>query len=261
MARLPRRLRHEDSVTLVEHLDELRTRLIVGLLAIAAGFAAAFIFQNEILEWLAEPLPAAREGELITFGVTEPFFTTVKVSLAAGFAFALPIVLWQLWNFLAPAFEEHTQRVVSVFVFFATLLFAAGVAFGYYVVLPKALDFLTNFNADLFEIQIRASYYYSFVSLGLLGIGLMFELPVFILALVRLSIVTSAQLRRNWRVGVALVVVAAALLPTVDPVSLAFEVVPLLGLYALSVVLAAFFERRWTQKGVLGEPLVGAGEP
>ena len=261
MARLPRRLRHEESVTLVEHLDELRSRLILALIATGLGFVAAFVFQDEILRWLAQPLPAAREGKLVTFGVTEPFFTTVKVSLVAGFALALPIILWQLWSFLAPAFEANTQRVVTVFVLFGTILFAAGIAFGYYVVLPKALAFLTSFNADLFEIQIRATYYYSFMSLGLLGIGLMFELPVFVLALVRLSVVTSAQLRRNWRVGIALVVVVAALLPTVDPVSLALEVVPLLALYALSVLLAVFFEKRWAQKGVLGGPLVGAGEP
>jgi sec-independent protein translocase protein TatC len=259
MPRLPRRLRHEDSVTLVEHLDELRSRLLIGLAVILVGFGVAFGFQDEILRWLARPLPEDRD--LVTFGVTEPFFTTVKVSLLVGLAFALPVVLWQLWSFLAPALQEHTQRIVVVFVFFATLLFAAGVAFGYYIVLPKALGFLTSFNADLFEIQIRASYYYSFVAMGLFGIGLMFELPVFILALVRLGVVTSAQLRRNWRVGVLLVVVAAALLPTVDPVSLAFEVVPLLVLYALSVALAAFFEKRWAEKGVLGGPLVGAGEP
>lgn len=248
MPGLPRRLGHADRVTLVEHLDELRTRLILALLAGAVGFGVAFAFQDEILRWLAEPLPAAREGSLITFGVTEPFFTTVKVSLLAGLALALPVVLWQLWSFLAPALEEHTQRIVIVFVFFATLLFAAGVAFGYYVVLPKALGFLTTYNADLFDIQLRASAYYSFVSLALFGIGVMFEMPVFVLALVRLGIVTSAQLRRNWRVGVAVVVVAAALLPTVDPVSLAFEVVPLLLLYAFSVALAAFFERRWAAK-------------
>jgi sec-independent protein translocase protein TatC len=260
MAQLPRRLRHGESVTLVEHLDELRTRIIVALLAVAAGFTVAFVFQDDILRWLAEPLPAARRGELVTFGVTEPFFTTVKVSLVAGFAAALPVVLWQLWSFLAPAFEEHTQRVVSAFVLFATALFAGGVAFAYYVILPKALSFLTTYNADLFEIQLRASYYYGFVSLALLGIGLAFELPAFVLALVRLGVVTSAQLRRNWRVGVALVVIAAAMLPTVDPVSLAFEVVPLLGLYALSVALAVVFERRWARRGLLGEPLIGAGE-
>ena len=221
---------------------------MLALLAGAIGFTVAFIFQDEILRWLAEPLPAAREGNLITFGVTEPFFTTVKVSLIAGLALALPVVLWQLWSFLAPALEEHTQRIVAVFVLFATLLFILGVAFAYYVVLPKALGFLTTYNEDLFDIQLRASAYYSFVSLALFGVGIMFEMPVFILALVRLGVVTSAQLRRNWRVGVALVVVGAALLPTVDPVSLAFEVVPLLLLYALSVALAAFFERRWAAK-------------
>ena len=248
MPGLPPRLGHADRVTLVEHLDELRSRLMLALLAGAIGFTVAFVFQDEILRWLAEPLPAAREGNLITFGVTEPFFTTVKVSLIAGLALALPVVLWQLWSFLAPAMEEHTQRIVAVFVLFATLLFAVGVAFAYYVVLPKALGFLTTYNDDLFDIQLRASAYYSFVSLALFGVGIMFEMPVFILALVRLGVVTSAQLRRNWRVGVALVVVGAALLPTVDPVSLAFEVVPLLLLYALSVALAAFFERRWAAK-------------
>jgi sec-independent protein translocase protein TatC len=261
MARLPRRLRHGESVTLVEHLDELRSRLIIAILAVVLGFAVAYVFHDPILRWLAEPLPAGRADRLVTFGVTEPFFTTVKVSLAAGFALALPVVLWQLWGFLAPAFQEHLQRVVAVFVLIATALFAAGVAFAYWVVLPRALSFLTSFNADLFEIQLRASYYYSFVSLALLGIGLVFELPVFVLALVRLGVVTSAQLRHNWRIGVAIVVVVAALLPTVDPVSLAFEVVPLLILYALSVGLAGFFEKRWTEKGVLAGPLIGAREP
>jgi sec-independent protein translocase protein TatC len=262
MARLPRRLAHGESVTLVEHLDELRTRLIISLLALVVGFAVAYVFHDPILRWLAEPLPAAREGRLVTFGVTEPFFTTVKVSLVAGFALALPVVLWQLWNFLAPTFAEHTQRVVAVFVVVATGLFALGVAFAYWIVLPRALGFLTSFNADLFEIEIRASYYYSFVSLSLLGIGLIFELPVFVLALVRLGIVTSAQLRHNWRVGVALVVVVAALLPTVDPVSLAFEVVPLLILYAISVGLATVFEKRWAASGVLpSAPVPDAGEP
>jgi sec-independent protein translocase protein TatC len=259
MARLPRRISHGESVTLVEHLDELRTRLIIAILAVVLGFAVAYVFHDPILRWLSEPLGGRK---LVTFGVTEPFFTTIKVSLAAGFALALPIVLWQLWSFLAPAFQEHLQRVVAVFVLVATGLFAAGVAFAYWVVLPRALSFLTTFNADLFDIQIRASYYYSFVSLALLGIGLIFELPVFILALVRLGVVTSAQLRHNWRIGVAIVVVVAALLPTVDPVSLAFEVVPLLILYAISVGLASVFEKRWAASGALPprEPLTDAGE-
>ena len=139
MARLPRRLKHEDSVTLVEHLDEFRSRLIVAIIAVVVAFVGAYIFNDDILRWLAQPLPEARDGQLVTFGVTEPFFTTVKVVFIAAIAIALPVVLWQLWSFLAPAFEENAQRIVAVFVLISTGLFAGGVAFGYYVVLPRAL--------------------------------------------------------------------------------------------------------------------------
>ena len=249
LRRLPRRLGHGEEASLVEHLGELRARLLIALLAIAVAFPVAFFFNETLIEWLKSPLPDGRR--LVTFGVTEPFFTTIKVSLYASFAAALPVVLYQLWSFLAPAVEERTQRVVALFVTLATALFAAGVAFGYFIVLPRALTFLTNFHDDLFEIQVRASYYFSFVSLTLVAMGLAFELPIFILALVRLRIVTARQLRRNWRMGVFLVVLGAVLLPTVDPISLAFEVVPLLTLYFLSVWLASVMERRWERSGVL----------
>jgi sec-independent protein translocase protein TatC len=122
-------------------------------------------------------------------------------------------------------------------------------------VLPKALAFLTEFNADLFEIQLRASYYYSFVAFGLLGVGLVFQLPIFVLALVRLGVVTSSWLRQNRRIGIALVVVVAALLPTVDPVSLAFETIPLLILYEASIWASVFFEKRWAKPDDVGAPL------
>jgi sec-independent protein translocase protein TatC len=255
MARLPRRIAHDESVTVVEHLDEFRTRLLVALAAVIVAFAGAYVFQHQILDWLEGPLPDGKK--LITLSVTEPFFTTVKVVFLTAIAVALPVLLWQLWSFLAPAFEEHAQRVVAVFVVLATALFAGGVAFGYYVILPRALDFLTNYNDDLFNIQVRASYYYSFVAYSLLAIGLVFNLPIFILALVRLGVLTSAAIRRNRRIGVALVVVGAALLPTVDPISLVFETVPLLLLFELSIWASVFFERRWQASGVLGEPLAG----
>jgi sec-independent protein translocase protein TatC len=246
MVRLPRRLEHGDRVTLVEHLDELRSRLIIALVAIAAGFLVAFVFQDTILEWLEAPLPGDRR--LITFGVTEPFFTSIKVSFYAGFALALPVVLWQTWSFLAPAFQEHSQRIVAVFVGIATALFAAGLAFAYWIVLPRALDFLTNYNEEFFEIEIRASYYFSFVTLGLLGFALVFQLPIFVLALVRLGVLSSATLRRNRRIGYVSVLFVAILLPTVDPVSLAFEVVPLLLLFELSIWASVILERRWAAK-------------
>jgi sec-independent protein translocase protein TatC len=241
--RLPRRLSHGEDATLVEHLGELRARLLLSLLAIGVAFGVAFAFHEQIVEWLTEPLPT--DKELVTFGVTEPFFTAVKVSFYAAFAIALPVVLYQLWSFLAPAVEEHTQRVVSLFVVVATALFAGGLAFGYYVVLPRALTFLTNFDDELYDVQIRASYYYSFVSLALVGMALVFEMPIFILALVRLRVLTADRLRRNRRMGIFLVVLVAILLPTVDPVSLAFEVVPLLALFELSIWLSVLMERRW----------------
>jgi sec-independent protein translocase protein TatC len=246
MPKLPRRLGHGDRVTLVEHLDELRSRLIISLVAIGVGFLVAFAFQDTILGWLEAPLPDDRQ--LITFGVTEPFFTSVKISFYAGFALALPVVLWQTWSFLAPAFQEHSQRIVAVFVGIATALFAAGLAFAYWVVLPRALDFLTNYNDEFFQIEIRASYYFSFVTLGLIGFALVFQLPIFVLALVRLGVLTSATLRRNRRIGYVIVLVVAILLPTVDPISLAFEVVPLLLLFEGSIWASVLLEKRWAAK-------------
>jgi sec-independent protein translocase protein TatC len=247
--RLPRRLSHGEEATLVEHLDELRSRLFIALGALAVAFVVCFAFHERIVRWLTEPLPDDRK--LVTFGVTEPFTTSVKVSLIAAFALALPVLLYQAWSFLAPAMEEHTQRVVSLFVLAGTLLFVAGVSFGYFIVLDQALEFLTNYDADLYDIQIRASYYYSFVSLALLAMGLMFELPVFVLALVRLGILTAARLKRNRRIGYFLMLVIAVLLPTVDPVSLALETLPLVILFELSIQLATIMERRWAKQGVL----------
>jgi len=247
--RLPRRLSHGEEATLVEHLDELRTRLFIALGALAVAFVVCFAFHERIVRWLTEPLPDNKE--LVTFGVTEPFTTSVKVALIAAFAVALPVILYQAWSFLAPAMEEHTQRVVSFFVIAGTLLFVAGVAFGYFVVLDQALAFLTTYDDNLYDIQIRASYYYSFVSLSLLAMGLMFELPVFVLALVRLGVLTSARLRRNRRIGYFLMLLIAVLLPTVDPVSLAFETLPLIILFELSIQLATVMERRWAKAGVL----------
>jgi sec-independent protein translocase protein TatC len=255
MARLPRRLGNNESVTVVEHLDEFRSRLLVCIAALVVAFSVAYIFQHQILTWLEGPLPEGKK--LVTLSVTEPFFTTVKVVFIAAIALALPVILWQLWSFLAPAFEQHAQRIVAVFVGIATGLFAAGVAFGYYVILPRALGFLVTYNEDLFNIQVRASYYYSFVSYTLLAVGLVFNLPIFILALVRLGVLTSATIRRNRRIGIAIVVVGAALLPTVDPISLVFETVPLLILFEASIWVSVFFERRWQARGLLGEPLAG----
>jgi len=240
---LPKRLLHGEEATLVEHLDEFRTRLIVVLFALVPAFLLAFVFHEQIQEWLIGPLPD--DKKLVTLGVTEPFTTSVKVSLIAGLALALPVLLWQIWAFFAPAVEPHFQRVVLVFVVLATALFATGVAFMYYVVLPRALDFLTSYDDNIYNIQIRASYYYNFAALTLVAGGLAFLMPIFVLGLVRLHVLTSQQLRSNRRIAYVLLLVFAILLPTVDPVSLAFEVVPLLLLFELSIWLSVLMERRW----------------
>ena len=240
---LPRRLFHGEEATLVEHLDELRSRLIIALFAIIPAFLLAFAFHARIIEWLTGPL--ADDKKLVTLGVTEPFTTSVKVSLMAALALALPVVLWQVWGFLSPAVEPHFQRIMLVFVALATALFATGVVFMYYIVLPRALDFLTSYDDELYDIQIRASYYYSFAALTLIAGGLAFLMPIFVLALVRLRVLTSDRLRSNRKIAFVLLLVFAILLPTVDPVSLAFEVVPLLLLFELSIWASVFMERRW----------------
>jgi sec-independent protein translocase protein TatC len=244
MSVLPRRLRHGEEATLVEHLGELRSRLIVSIVALGTGFAVAYAFHGRLLDWLNRPLPDNLQKP-VTFSPIEPFATSIMVSLWAGLLLALPIVLWQLWAFLAPAFEEGRQRSMVVLVTFATVLALGGVLFGYYVILPPAIHFLTNYDSAYFTIQLRARDYYRFVGFVLLGVSLAFEVPVFVLALVRLRILSAAQLRHTWRVGIFVMVVIGVLLPGVDPVSTILSVIPLVALYVLSIGLATFLEPRW----------------
>jgi sec-independent protein translocase protein TatC len=241
--RLPRRLGHAEEATLVEHLDELRSRIIVSLGALVATTTVTFIFHHHLVEWLERPLPPDRR-ELITFGVAEPFLTSFKISLMAGIALAFPVLLWQVWSFLAPAFDESSQRLVALFVLFASVLLAGGVAFGYWLVLPQALHFLTHYDDRLYDIQIRARDYFSFALAVLAAVGIVFELPIFILGLVRIGILSTHTLRHNRRLGYFLVVVVAVLLPGVDPVTTIFEGIPLVILYEGSIWLAVLVERR-----------------
>ena len=244
MRLFPRRLRHGEEATLVEHLGELRARIFVCLVALVAAFTVTYVFHHRILTWLNRPLPDDA-GKPITLSPIEPFSTSIIVSLWAAFLLALPILLWQLWAFLAPAFQEHRQRSVIALVAFAPVLGAAGIAFGYYVVLPKAIHFLTNYDKEFFQIQLRARDYYRFVCFVLVGVTAAFEVPVIVLGLVRLRIVTAARLRHTWRMGVFLMTVIGVILPGVDPVTTILTVIPLVALYALSIALASFFEPRW----------------
>ena len=242
--RLPRRLGNGQTAELVDHLGELRARILVSLVAVAAGFAVAYVFHDQLIQWLNQPLPEGRRRP-VTLGVAEPFLTSIKVSLYAAIALAFPVVLWQTWAFLAPALDQRTARALAGFTGVAAALLAAGVAFGYVVALPAALQFLTNYDSHLYDVQVRAGDYYTFATTVLLAVGLVFELPVFLLGLVRLGITSSAKLRRNRRMGYVGVAALAVALPGVDPVTTLLEMGPLLVLYESSIWVAAAFERRW----------------
>jgi sec-independent protein translocase protein TatC len=227
-------------MSLVEHLDELRARLVVCLAIFGVALALCFWQNHLLLELAAIPLPAGHE-KLITFGVTEPFTTTLTVSAYAAIILALPFVLYQLYAFVLPAFSKRQQRLVVPLLLMIPILFIGGVAFGYFLVLPAAAKFLLNFNDTQFNVQVQAKEYYGFFSMTLLATGIVFQVPVGILAVTRLGIVKVEQLTKNRRYAYLVCAVVAAALPGVDPISMLLEMAPLVVLYELSVVLAKAF--------------------
>jgi sec-independent protein translocase protein TatC len=239
--RLPRRLRHGEEASLVDHLDELRTRLVVCILALVVASAVAYAFRAEIIHWLEEPLPP-KHRQLVTLSPAEPFITSV--ALYAGFIGAIPIIFWQIWAFLAPAFQETTQKVVTSLVGFAAILAALGVVFGRYVVMPAAIPFLTNYDSDLYTVMLRARDYISFASLCILATAVVFEVPVFMLGLTRTRIVSTAKLRSNRKIGYAAMAIIAVALPGVDPITTTLEMIPLFILFESSIWLSLLFDRR-----------------
>lgn len=258
MPRLPRRLRHSDTATLIEHLDELRKRLIVSLIVLTVAFGFTYGFHKTIIGWLARPLDGK---ELLTFNVAEAFTTAFNVSLYAAFALSLPVLIYQLWSFLAPAFTEHDQHTVARMVAIATVLFAGGMAFAYWVVLPAAIPFLVNFDQDVFNNQVRASSYIGFASITILAVGLLFEMPVFILGLVRLRILTADRLKRNRRLGIVICVAIAVVLPGVDPVTTVLQAIPILILFEGSIHASAIMEKRWAAAAARrAEPAAGVSD-
>jgi sec-independent protein translocase protein TatC len=242
---MPRRVRavsHEDRLSLVEHLDELRGRLIVCLVVFGVALALCFWQNHLLLEIAGGPLPSGHK-KLTTFGVTEPFTTTLTVSAYGAIVLALPIVLWQLYAYILPAFSPSEKRVVLPILLLFPALFLAGIAFAYFVVMPAAVKFLLGFNESQFNIQVRARDYYSFFSMTMLAGALVFQLPLVILAVTRLGIVSVEQLSRNRRYAYLLISIIAAALPGVDPISMILEMVPLLLLFELSIVIAKVLGR------------------
>ena len=235
MARL-KSVSHEDELSLVEHLDELRTRIIVCISVLVVAVSFCFWQNEHLLEIAKQPIPD--DVKLFTFGVTEPFTTTLTVSTYFGIVLALPIILYQAYAYVLPAFSDAERKSITPLMLLAPLLFIAGAVFAYFVVMPPAVDFLLSFNDEEFNAQLRARDYFSFFSTMLIALGLIFEIPIAILAVTRLGIVTPDQLAKNRRYAVLVIAIVAALLPSIDPVTLMLEIVPIVILYELSILLA-----------------------
>ena len=243
MRRLPRRLGYGEEATLVEHLEELRWRIFVILGGLVVATIAAFVFHNQLLDWLNGPLPPSHR-KLAALGVAEPFTVTLTVCVYAGIVLSLPVTLWQLWSFFAPAFTPNVERRVLGLVGVATALGACGIAFSYGIVLPRAVHWLTNFDSQHFVHLIQAKSYYSFVVTIMLGMTLVFELPLVVVGLVTLGVVSSRGLRRNRRIGYFIVAVVALGLPGPDLYTTLLELLPMWALFEGSIWVAWFVERR-----------------
>jgi sec-independent protein translocase protein TatC len=306
-----RRLRpvsHEDRLSLVEHLDELRSRLMTCAIVLVIAFAFALWQQTALLGVLNEPIenttqlsgkgpleqnakfqrevavalqstaaslnalaaterPSPERARLqvsinrleravaalpkgvpkrqpVTLGVTEPFTTSLTVAFAFAVLLSLPVILWQLYAFILPAFTPRERQIALPLMAMIPFLFVAGVVFAYFLVLPPAIKFLQGYNNDSFDILVQAKDYYKFELLTMISLGLLFQMPVGILAATKLGVITPRQLRKNRRYAIVIIAIVAMLLPGTDPITMLIAMLPLLVLFEGSILLAAWVDRR-----------------
>ncbi len=243
----------EREMPFLDHLEELRWRLIKALLGVAAGSALSFILIQQIFDFLVRPYQAAldtlaatnaipelaADSRLVFLGPTAGFMIYLKLALTAGLMFALPVIFYQLWKFVAPGLLTKERMVVPRFTASATLCFIAGAAFCYYLVLPYGLSFLLSFQTPQLVAMISIEEYFGFVTTILLVFGVLFEMPVLTYLLARLRIVTPEFLRQKRRYGiVSIFVLAAVLTPTVDAFTQVLLAAPLMVLYEVSIWVA-----------------------
>jgi sec-independent protein translocase protein TatC len=223
-------------LTLAEHLEELRRRLGAALLSLLAGVGVASCFIEPMLDWLKRPA-GERLARFAYFSPTEPLVAYVKVAVLAGLALAMPLILWQAWAFIRAGLTREERRAGGVFVWWGTAQFLAGAAFAYAVILPASLRLLLGIGSASLEPVISIDRYLSFVTAVLFWCGLVFELPVLLLLLAKVGLVTPEWLRQSRPYAVLiLVILAAVVTPTTDPVTLLLLTAPLAGLYELSIV-------------------------
>jgi sec-independent protein translocase protein TatC len=231
----------EDPSALIEHLQALRGHLTRGLLALGAAILISFIFAQRILDWMAAPIGGI--GALQAIEVTESIGAFMRVSLLAGFALALPYLIIEAFAFVNPGLRPRERITLLLMIPVAAVMFVAGLLFAYYVMLPAALPFLTSFMG--IKTLPRPSNYIQFVTTVMFWVGVSFEFPLLMFALATIGIIDARTMLRGWKVAlVAIAVAAAVITPTPDPVNMVLLMAPLLGLYFLGVLFAAFARRR-----------------
>jgi sec-independent protein translocase protein TatC len=231
----------ETSMPLLQHLEEIRKRLFKAFAALAVTTVLSFIFSTQLIDYLSQPIGG--RAALVSIEVTENMSIFMRVSLLSGLVLGMPFVFYQIMRFMLPGLKGSERLALLIGVPMATLLFAGGVAFTWFVMIPTAVPFLTHFLG--ITTQLRPSNYFEFITALMFWIGLSFEMPLVIALLARLGFVTARQLVAGWRYAlVAIALVAAAVTPTVDPVNMGLVMLPLTGLYAASIGLAALMGRR-----------------
>ncbi len=233
--------RDEARMTLIEHLGEFRSRIIKVGIAFVAVSIVAWFFRVQIYEWLLAPAGDALDGQLSVTAVTEQLITDLKLSLYVAFVLTIPIILYQIWAFIAPAVGDLGRAFTYTLITLASSLFLAGVAFGYYVVLPIGTGFLLNWDPGRFELVITSNNYLSFVTRFLLAFGIVFEFPAATYVGAKLELVDAPLLKKYRKHAVVLnTVLAAALTPGQDPFSMVLMAVPMIVMYEVSIIIARY---------------------
>lgn len=232
------------AMTLIEHLEELRWRIFKSLIAIVLGAIIAFIFRTHIMTFLTWPLPKTADslthGKLIVTGIAEGFTVYLKISIATGILLAIPVILYQIWAFVAPGLYEHEKKKSVPFIFIGIFLFIAGIALGY-VVLQYPVQWLVNFASDSFAELVTADSYFTFVAFFLLAFGIVFEIPLVLTFLAQIGLVTSQTLkRRRPAAHVGMWIAATFLTPGADIYSPIILGVAMSFLYELTILFIRF---------------------
>lgn len=229
-------------MSFLEHLDELRVRLIRSLVSLVTAFALCWGFRERIFQFITQPLRRSQQVEFIYTAPTEAFMLYMKMAFFAGIFLAAPFILYQVWAFVSPGLYAHEKVYAIPFVVFGSLFFLAGAAFGHYVLFPMTFRFLGEFAGEGMRFLPRIGEYYSFYSWFLLGLGAVFQLPVVIFVLARIGLVTAGFLLRQLKYAVlGAFVLSAVITPSADVVTQSMLALPIVGLYLLGVTVAWLF--------------------